>query len=323
MNNLLREHRTVGIVGLAKNTGKTTTLNALIQTYKHKTIGLTSIGLDGEKIDQMTYLPKPRIEVSASMVVATATQCLRDCSLAYTLLEETPFQTALGPIVLVKIEESGHLVIAGPTTNQAMNHVINRLKTYTDHVFIDGAFNRLTFASIESIDAIILATGASVHLDMDETIKKTLNAVNTFSLPLREMPQLTPLEKMVVYHEKIPTTFDRKDYTHLIKLYQTNPFTALYVKGAITETLCNHFIRHQMKNFTLIAQDATKFLLPVRYSDYLKSLAIKKAVLRNINLLAVTINPESPTGKHYDAELFKHALAKKLDVPVINVKRTE
>ncbi|MBE0701144.1 MAG: hypothetical protein IH571_05610, partial [Acholeplasmataceae bacterium] len=46
MKEIIDRVQTLGIIGLAKNTGKTTTLNTLIQLYKNMKLGLTSIGLD-------------------------------------------------------------------------------------------------------------------------------------------------------------------------------------------------------------------------------------------------------------------------------------
>ena len=53
------------VVGMAKNAGKTLTQNylrTLVQAEGY-VIGLLSIGLDGEKIDALTRLPKPAIWV--------------------------------------------------------------------------------------------------------------------------------------------------------------------------------------------------------------------------------------------------------------------
>ncbi|MBU4562316.1 hypothetical protein KKB17_02785, partial [bacterium] len=55
--------KVLGILGTAKNTGKTTTTSALLEIANNKnlSVGITSIGYDGEDIDNITGLPKPRI----------------------------------------------------------------------------------------------------------------------------------------------------------------------------------------------------------------------------------------------------------------------
>ena len=55
--------KVLGILGTSKNTGKTTTTSALLEIANNKnlSVGITSIGYDGEDIDNITGLPKPRI----------------------------------------------------------------------------------------------------------------------------------------------------------------------------------------------------------------------------------------------------------------------
>ena len=58
-----RDRGRVSLVGLSKNAGKTVTLNRLIRAAAGLGIplGLLSTGRDGEPVDAVTELPKPRI----------------------------------------------------------------------------------------------------------------------------------------------------------------------------------------------------------------------------------------------------------------------
>ena len=58
----LDKFKVISIVGNTKNAGKTTVLNYYLEKFD-KPIGLSSIGLDGEEIDQVNFLEKPRIFV--------------------------------------------------------------------------------------------------------------------------------------------------------------------------------------------------------------------------------------------------------------------
>ncbi|MBA7549071.1 hypothetical protein ES705_41544 [subsurface metagenome] len=55
--------KVLGILGTAKNTGKTTTTSTLLKIANNRnlSVGITSIGYDGEDVDNITGLPKPRI----------------------------------------------------------------------------------------------------------------------------------------------------------------------------------------------------------------------------------------------------------------------
>ena len=60
----LNETKTMSIVGMCKNAGKTTMLNWLLTAgHLRGTLGLTSIGRDGESTDVVTGTEKPGIFV--------------------------------------------------------------------------------------------------------------------------------------------------------------------------------------------------------------------------------------------------------------------
>ena len=69
----LNETKTMSIVGMCKNAGKTTMLNWLLtQGHLQGTLGLTSIGRDGESTDVVTGTEKPGIFAKAGTLIATA-----------------------------------------------------------------------------------------------------------------------------------------------------------------------------------------------------------------------------------------------------------
>ena len=56
MKELLANSRVIAIVGRGKNVGKTTTLNHILKLYSDEEgISITSIGYDGEDIDNITH----------------------------------------------------------------------------------------------------------------------------------------------------------------------------------------------------------------------------------------------------------------------------
>src|SRR5438270_11244462 len=72
----------LSLIGLSKNVGKTTTTNHLLETlvgekyYRSDELALTSLGLDGETVDALTGLPKPRYVPQAGLLVATTADLL-------------------------------------------------------------------------------------------------------------------------------------------------------------------------------------------------------------------------------------------------------
>jgi hypothetical protein len=152
----------IGIVGTAKNTGKTTTLAALIAEAgrRHVRIGVTGIGYDGEEIDTITGLPKPRLLLQSGTIAATSEQCLLTTSADYAVIKKTNTHTALGAVVIVEILRPGLMVLAGPNTKRLLRDLIAELEPLgLASLFVDGSLNRI--AAMSAVDTMIVTTGAS------------------------------------------------------------------------------------------------------------------------------------------------------------------
>ncbi len=314
----INKYPVVGIVGLAKNTGKTTTLNYILNHVEDQVIGLTSIGLDGESFDQITYLPKPKVFVHPSMIIATAKEVLKDVDFTYEVLEETNLPTALGVVCIIKILSRGHIILAGPTTNRDLNILIHKMKTYATQVLIDGAFNRKTFASIESMDAIILATGAALSKEMKDTIEKTKQVVLSFRLPIENHSYLKDQNQMIIHTKQDTFRYDHKQIEDIIK--HKAHIKMIEIKGALTVKMIECFVKNRIKDFKLVVEDSTKLMLNINQYEHLKQLGINLYVLKQIPLIALTINPFSPMGYHYDKTEFYQEIKKHIDIDIYNVK---
>ena len=183
---------------------------------------------------------------------------------------------------------------------------------------MDGAFNRLTFANVAAFDGVVLATGAAVNKDMEKTLTKTDHVINLFALP--------------VDHASVKDAFaidtHRKRVTHTKRSMQTiveseDPVQTVHWPGAFTEQSAARLVRHRLGNFTLVLDDATKALFNERTMRHLKTLRITLRVRRAIAVLLVTLNPQSPTGHHYNKDAFLKAAKARFNVPVINVMDKE
>lgn len=161
---------TIGIAGTAKNTGKTTTLQALIEESSRDPrliVGISSIGYDGEWVDNITGLPKPRVHVHEGMMVATAEKCIPIGSCRMRVLEITDMSTPLGKIIIGQIIQEGLLLIAGPNKETDVTHMLKLMSKHgCDILFLDGALNRIM--PFGQSDAVIIASGASRSQKIDQ-----------------------------------------------------------------------------------------------------------------------------------------------------------
>lgn len=320
----INQYQTIGIIGLAKNTGKTTTLNYLIESYKHEPLGLTSIGLDGEAIDQVNFLPKPRIHVYPGMVVATAKECLDQTEVKYKVLEETNAFTALGKVMIVQILSSGTMMLAGPTTNVEMNEILIMMKRYVKRVFVDGALSRMTFSAISELEGIVLATGASFHQEMQETLKKTKHIIELFAYPKTKI-SFDAHQSYIISDGEHEIYGLKKTYPSLYEGLQemSGSVKWVYIKGAITDKLLDMLIDLRVTSFTLICEDPTKILYNYRLASIIDTLKIKIEVMKICPILMITVNPYRPEGRSYHPEIFENEVKKLTSIPIINVKRLE
>jgi hypothetical protein len=154
--------RSLAVVGLVKNAGKTTVVNALMANCPHL-FGLTSLGLDGERTDHLTGLAKPSIAPPAGTLVATTRGSLERSRYAMEALEELPFHTPLGRVVIGRAAGDGAVEVSGPTTLAELRVTVERLQALgAEQVIVDGAINRIGSASPRVSDGVVVATGGMV-----------------------------------------------------------------------------------------------------------------------------------------------------------------
>lgn len=338
---LIREHRhqVVSVVGMAKNAGKTVTLNELInQSMEVGTVlGLTSIGRDGETQDIVTCTQKPSIYVDAGTLIATA-ESLYNCSDArLEIVEMTNFQTSMGTIMIAKALSPGYIQLAGPCTNADIRQVSERMLAYgAELVIVDGALDRVSSASPAISDAAVLATGAVISRDMDKVIEQSIHQVSLFRLPTLFEADIKAMAREAIALKEIQVIRSKNDaliVDHIpIK-------TALGAGRKIADALCEDTLyvilpgslvsktlfdvansSKHFKNITFIVQDATRLFVEPREWQLLIRKGLKVVVMDEINLLAVTINPFAPAGYYFDPVTFKERLQSFLQpIPVIDV----
>ena len=120
----LNETKTMSIVGMCKNAGKTTMLNWLLTGgHLRGTLGLTSIGRDGESTDVVTGTEKPGIFVREGTLIATAKDMLRLGDVTKEILMTTGIPTPLGEVVILRARSAGYVQLAGPSITLYLIHI--------------------------------------------------------------------------------------------------------------------------------------------------------------------------------------------------------
>jgi hypothetical protein len=325
-------HKSLSIVGLEKNTGKTECLNYVLGRLKHsgKKIAVTSVGVDGESVDIVKHTRKPEVELFEDVVFITSERHYRQKKLTSEILDLSARQTALGRLVTARSLSSGKVIFSGPSNTRWLRECIGQMDQYAvDTTIVDGAVSRMSLASPAVTDCMILTTGASVSANLRHLVKKTKFAYELIMLPAFQhaaATQLMELESGIwsvdeagqVHPVQMPSVF-------LIDQYKDELFrhgNILYVSGAVNEKLLQ-FLQTQrnIEDITLVARDFTRFFVsPETLQAYL-SRGGRIAVLYRTHLIAVCVNPISPEGYRFDSQMLRETLSAELGIPVYDIKQ--
>ncbi|NDW11868.1 hypothetical protein D0T50_03065 [Bacteroides sp. 214] len=325
-------YSSISIVGMAKNAGKTECMNYILKQLqgKGRQLAVTSIGLDGESQDLVSYTAKPEIEIYEGMIFVTSEKHYKAKRLIAEVLEVNGIQTSLGRLITARAITSGKVLLSGPADTESLKEIIREMKKFrVDTVIVDGAISRTSIASPVVTDAMVLATGAVVSRNIPELVRKTafmyelikLNAVdeNIYKKLSKVDSGVWAIdEKGKVKNLRIPSILMLDKYKDKIFKYGNT----LYVAGIITDSFLQFLrVQEQIENIVLIVKDFTRIFVSMEsYYAYLRKGGTIKVLLKN-KLLAVCINPASPDGFVLNSDALKEVLQEKLQVPVYDVRR--
>lgn len=328
-------YKTLSVVGMEKNVGKTVVLNELLEQIDERSLvpGITSIGRDGESKDILTETDKPLIYVSKGTLVATLEMYLNLSDIEVEVLEITNQVTSMGRVIIGRCLQSGYIEIAGPASNNGIKNVAEKMLKYgAELVIVDGALSRVSSASPGITEATILATGAVLDRDMKKVISKTFHQVHLFGLKgLKNNEVISLIEKNILEDGITFIEVDLK--THHLKLKtalnasrkiieEMTPETKYIVfSGSLTSKIIKEI--HEACGGTdviFVVKDATKIFISERELNYFLKIGIQLRVLDEINLLAITINPYSPYGYNFNSKAFMKTMESYFeDIPIFNV----
>ena len=321
--------RTLSITGMAKNTGKTVALNYLLkQLQVHgKKVAVTSIGIDGEKTDQVTQTEKPEIELCEGTIFITSEYHYRQRLLLSEILDLSDDSTSLGRLVTARVLQAGKVILSGPATTGGVRKVLDRMGEYgVDLTIVDGALSRKSHASPAITDGLILSTGAAIAPDLNTIVKKTSELYDLMKLPEYETSyaeELMQIENGIFAltddgYESLNIPSSLLSEKHKAELFSHG--NILFISGILTDMMLNFLrIQPEVKNSVIIVKDFTKiFVTPMNLRLFL-SKGGSLRVLKRPNLIAVTVNPVAPSGYTIPSEVLVKAMEGVFDVPVHDV----
>lgn len=333
LENLAQKYKRISIVGMAKNAGKTTALNYLLEEAIDEglRLGVTSTGRDGEGTDVVTGTDKPRVFLDTDTIVSVPTQLYELADAGLEILKMTEYGSSLGQIMLCRVVSSGYVQVAGPVINaQHVKMCEEMLSMGAEMVLIDGAIDRKSIAAPESSDAIILSTGAVLSRKMNKVVEETAHTVALYSLPVLEDGQDRNVIEEHKNDDRIIVIRDGEAYFPDIttglgggKLLDgeiDEKTSHVFVPGAFTESAAMDINPRKLKNVTFVLKDPTKIFIGSGNWGKLRKKGFSIKVLENIEVAAITVNPTAPAGYKFDHKALVDAMQEAVPgIPVIDV----
>ncbi len=332
LHELVAGTRMLALVGLAKNTGKTETLAALLREHAKagRPIGVTSIGRDGEEHDVIdARIDKPRVQLQAGDLVATTGALLRSSGVAHERLSRTGVRTPLGEVVLARMSQPGSVEVAGPSAAGELRSVGEEMLLLgAEQALLDGAIDRRAASSPAVADGLVMATGAILGEDIEDVVRATSDAVDLVRLPAAteddhgttgehgEAGERLSLERRLVLNAE-PTA--------IATLLREHPrASTLTVDGALSERFLEGLLAARSeragRELRIVATDPTKVFLSRRGTRWYARQGIEIEVRRTIALKAITVNPVAPQSHRFDSRRLRELIAAAVpDVPVLDV----
>jgi hypothetical protein len=349
LSDLTASTERLALVGLAKNTGKTEALGALLRELEAagRQVGVTSVGRDGEERDVIDFrIEKPPIRLPSGSLVATTDGLLAASGLPHTLLEETHVRTPLGRVLIARLRGPGAIEVAGPSASGDVRAIADAMLGHgAEQVLIDGAIDRRAASSPDVADGLVISTGAVLSDDIADVVLQTKDAVE-----LVRLAQLDTSSRIGEHLRRLAADGSHPDgalvgedgpplslpprfvlsseATDIAQLLDANPTARwLLIPGALPDRFLRHVLHAAHKRhreLVLVVSDPTKVFLSKRGPSWYSGQGVDIQALRPIALKAITVNPVAPQTHRFDSAQLRALLSDAIEgVPLFDVLHTD
>ena len=334
LSQLKQQYTTLSIVGMAKNAGKTTALNYLIEEAMDEgvVLGITSTGRDGESTDLVTGTDKPKVFLDEGTIVSVPVKLYELADAGLEILKMTNYSTPLGQIMLCRVAESGYVQIAGPVSTKEHKKMCGEMLALgAELILIDGAVDRKSIAAPSASDAIILSTGAVLSRSLKKVVEETAHIVGLYQLPRLEEGKAKDLiisredrERILLIKGNAIEMLDLKTGLSAGRFLDEaidEKTGYIFLPGALTNSVISDIHPEKMKKVEFVLRDPTKIFIDFMHWQQLRKKGFTVKVLENIKVAALTVNPYAPAGYSFEHEALLKAMRNSIEgIPVIDVR---
>ena len=331
INDILN-YDSLSIVGLQKNTGKTECLKYVLARLPldRKSVAVTSIGIDGETTDQVTRTQKPEIVLREGMYFGTSEAHYRQRRLVSELIDVSDESTSLGRVVTARALTQGKILLSGPSSTLGLKRWMRDTRRHNiDLAIVDGALSRLSLASPAVSQSMILATGAAYSINMSHLIQRMAFVVDLVNLDLTSAANaslLDPLDSGMWWIDTDGQLHEMEAVTSLsqqVQFHGMERCATLYVAGALVDSFLEKVRKNkQLRQVELVVRDFTKIFVTPQQLRLFEKVGGRLTVLQKSKLIAVTVNPTSPSGYVLDSDALCDKLSQAINLPVYDLLKS-
>jgi len=310
----------IAIVGICKNAGKTTLLNAVLKHHNYRW-GVLSTGRDGETEDVLFKTPRPRVIIPAQSLFCCDAQSLDAHGAKVSVLSQSKWHSGGKAVWIVKADLDLETEIIGPGNAEGQLQCAEQLMELgAQKVIIDGSLDRKSVVLAGGIDAIILSVGAS--FGTVEAIAQEISRLLMLSeIELFDVQdtnsvgrtQLAPTGQQICFLQKgywqqtgLHSLFGHEPQLH--EWLDAHP-EAIYIPGAYS-TSANTRIGKHLKNIKLIFRhpECIKLTTP-DLNSFLQTHTVQ--CLIPFCLKAIALNSQGVGTTDIDADYLKRSMQSK------------
>jgi len=321
INKLLDKHfgkKVIAIVGISKNSGKTTFLNWLVKRNPNIKIAVTTTGRDGEDFDLLTGHNKPKVALPKNVIFTTFSEIINNQASHVKVLKKIPFQVIGKDLWLCETLHYTQTEIIGPVTCKEHNELISIFHDYEcEIVLIDGSIDRKSICLSDKITHVVLVIGASFG-NLEEIKKRSKKIYYLSKIPKINIPDYECITYNN-YSTNLKTIFGNENFIN--EILNKKP-DWIYIPGSITNSSWN-LIKNNFynNNTTLIVNHPINIDIN---TNHLFDIIAKNKIQSRIpfSLEVIAVNSNSPNNEHIDVDvLIKEIENIFYDIPVIDVTK--
>ena len=286
----LLKYRSVAVVGMEKNCGKTECLNYILR----------NLPSDGPGV----------CVTSSGMFFSTSETHYRSRRLVSEIVDVSGETTALGRLITARVALEGKVILSGPSSTVSLKRWMDSISGFgIGLTIIDGALSRKSSASPAVSEAMVLATGAALSCNMPALVDRTAFCVEMIRLPEVESQEV-PSEHILTVSSMTPEVEIAPEVRRV------------EVSGALTDRLLTRLLtERRLPEIEVTVADFTRiFISPENWRRFVRA-GGRLLVHRRTVLLAVCVNPLAPNGYRLDSDLLCRTLSDKIQLPVYDIRR--